>query len=360
MNDTPHATAGSASTDVPTRINASQGLAQWLAREQCSILFTTYQTGKVCAAGLRPDGDLFFQEQPFSRALGITASSSTVWVASLSVIWRLGNALGDGEWEQEKFDRLYQPRIAYITGDVDAHEIAVGRDGPVFVNTKYSCLATISDSHNFQPLWKPDFISRLLPEDRCHLNGLAMSDGEPHYVTAVSRSDVIDGWRSKRSNGGVLIDVRTNAIVSDGISIPHSPRLKDGKIWLLESGRGRVVTVDPATGAREDVVFCPGFLRGLSFHGDFALVTTSCPREGTFDDLELEDELKRRNIPAQCGVYIIDTRKRTVVEMLTFEGALSELFDVAVLPDVKCPIVEGPATPRLGSRHAIAPLGSNR
>ena len=79
-------------------------------------------------------------------------------------------------------------------------QVAIGGDGRiVFVNTLYSCLATLSERHSFKPIWRPPFISRLAAEDRCHLNGLAMRGGAPAFVTATSRSDAVNGWRARRA-----------------------------------------------------------------------------------------------------------------------------------------------------------------
>ncbi len=111
------------------------------------------------------------------------------------------------------YERLYVPRLSYTTGDIDAHELGIDKnDQLIFVNTKYSCLATPDTVHSFKPLWKPPFISKIAPEDRYHLNGLAMKDGAPKYVTAVSHSDVVDGWRERRHEGGILIDVENDRI----------------------------------------------------------------------------------------------------------------------------------------------------
>jgi uncharacterized protein (TIGR03032 family) len=183
-----------------------------------------------------------------------------------------------------------------------------------------------------------------------------MENGVPRYVTAVGRTDIVEGWRTRRSAGGVLIDLTTDAIVCGDLSIPHSPRVDNGAIWLLESGRGQLVTVDPASGRKKDVAFCPGFLRGLAIHNGFALVTTSRPRDGMFEGLPLDGELKARGLEAQCAIYVIDLDKGAIVQTLAFEGGTTELFDVAVLPGVRCPLVEGPTTPQLGSRHVVAPF----
>ena len=212
----------------------------------------------------------------------------------------------------------------------------------VFVNTRYSCLCEPSLVHSFRPVWKPPFISKLAPEDRCHLNGLAMADGEPAYVTAVSKSDVIDGWRDRRHEGGLIIDVRSNAIVTEGLSMPHSPRVHAGRLWVLNSGTGELGHVDAASGKFEPLTFCPGFARGLAFHGDYAFVGLSKPRYGRFEGLALDDRLKEKDAEAWCGIQVISLATGDVVHWLRLDGALGELFDVAVLPGVKNAITIGP------------------
>ena len=206
----------------------------------------------------------------------------------------------------------------------------------------FGCLGTLSETHSFKPLWRPAFISKLAAEDRCHLNGLAMKDGQPAYVTAVSQSDVADGWREHRNGGGIVIDVNSNEIVCTGLSMPHSPRWHDGKLWLLNSGTGDFGYVDLATGRFEPLCFCPGYMRGLSFHGNFALVGLSKPRQNkTFSGLALDDNLKSRNAEARCGVQVIDLRSGDAVHWLRMEGVVEELYDVVALPNVRRPMALG-------------------
>ena len=141
-------------------------------------------------------------ERTFSRCMGLTADEAgrTLWMSSLYQLWRFENALLPGQVPSTGHDRLYVPQVGYTTGDLDIHDLAIDRQGrPIFVNTLFSCLATTSETHSFAPLWQPTFISKLAAEDRCHLNGLAMSEGSPRYVTTVSESDVADGWRDARA-----------------------------------------------------------------------------------------------------------------------------------------------------------------
>jgi uncharacterized protein (TIGR03032 family) len=331
-----------------TAISASRGLVDFLRTHRLSFALTSYQTGQLMLIGVLPDGRLSVFQRNFVRAMGLYAGAQRIYVSAIAQIWRLENVLKDGQVANKQFDRLYVPRTAQTTGDIDVHEIAVDRnDRVVFVNTKYSCLATFDPVHSFKPLWRPRFISKLAPEDRCHLNGLAMQNGAPKYVTAVSRSDVVDGWREWRHEGGVIIDVETGRVVTEDLSMPHSPRLANGALWVLDSGRGYLCRVDQASGAIERIAFCPGFLRGLAFWRHFALVATSLPRDSSFQGLELEDNLKARDGEARCGAFIVDTRNGDLLHWIRFEGTVRELFDTAFLPGVRAPMCVGLAAPEM-------------
>lgn len=328
-----------------TNIAVSRGLAGWLAARRTSLAFTSYQTGQLFLVGLHPGGTVSFNQQNFSRAMGVCWRPGRLYLGSLSQLWRLENILRPGEVGNGTFDAVLVPRNGQTTGDIDIHEVGIDGDGRViFVNTKYSCLATLDLTHSFKPIWKPHFISKLAPEDRCHLNGLAMQDGQPRYVTAVSRSDVIAGWRERRHEGGVLIDVQTDRIVTDQLSMPHSPRVLGDRIYVLDSGRGRIVRIDPATGEKADIAFCPGFLRGMSIVDGHAIVTVSKPRNGSFAGLLLDGELKARDAEPWCGVLIVNLASGDIVEWIRLEGHITEMFDVAAMPGVVCPMSLGPNT----------------
>jgi uncharacterized protein (TIGR03032 family) len=274
--------------------------------------------------------------------MGLWSDGQTLWMSSEFQLWRFENVLTAGGWH-EGYDRLFIPRIGYTTGDVDAHDIVAEPSGRVvFANTKFSCLATISQRASFSPLWRPAFVSKLAPEDRCHLNGVALRDGRVQFVTVVAQSDVNDGWRDQRRDGGCVIDVRTGDVVVSGLSMPHSPRFYRDQLWVLNSGAGQLGRVDLQRGTFEPVAFCPGYSRGLAFAGDYALVTLSKPRhDRTFGGLPLADELSRRGTDAQCGIQVIDLRTGDVVHWLRMEGQVTELYDVVTLPGATRPMALG-------------------
>ena len=326
-------------------LTSSRHFPEWLAATGVSLAFTTYQAGKLFLLGVRPDGRLSVFERTFARSmgLGVSADGSSLVLATQFQIHRFDNILPAGQFSPDGFDAIYAPHAGWVTGDVDAHDVGFASDGrPLFANTKFSCLAAVSDSHSFRPIWTPPFVSRLAPEDRCHLNGLALEEGRPRYVTAVSRSDASDGWRDRRADGGVVIDVERNEIVAEGLSMPHSPRLYDGRLWLLNSGAGEFGFIDPQSGRFEALAFCPGYARGLAFVGRHAVIGLSMPRENrTFSGLPLDAALQARSTDPRSGLAIIDLDNGDMTGWVRIEGIVRELYDVAVLPGVRRPSLIG-------------------
>lgn len=277
--------------------SVSPGFSAFLGSRRISLAMSSYQSGKFYLLGQNVDGGLMVHERFFRKAMGICVpGKDTILLATLFQIVKFRNVLEPDQQINNLHDGCYVPREIFVTGEVDAHDIGQLADGrPVFVNTLYNCLATPSARHSFTPLWKPPFVSKIIKEDRCHLNGLAMEEGVPRYVTAVSKSDTIDGWRDRRFDGGIVIDVQSGEMVAGGFSMPHTPRLHRGKLWILNSGTGEIGWLEPAGSALEAkfqvLAFCPGFVRGLAFHGKYAFVGLSKPRYQRFEGLALDRKL---------------------------------------------------------------------
>ena len=344
--DADAAGAAAKTTPEPVKKTCSPGLTDWMRRNRVSVAFTSYQSGRLYLLGSDPKGRLSFHERIYQRAMGIVGNGQRLFMGGLYQIWRFENILRPGQTANEMFDRCYVPRNAHYTDAIDIHELGIRKGGAVvFVNTLYNSLCVTSVTHSFKVIWKPDFISAIVPEDRCHLNGLAMRDGQPKYVTAVCRADTIDGWRDRRHDGGVVIDVETNEIVCEGLSMPHSPRWADGKLWVLNSGTGHLGTVDFATRRFVPHVFCPGFLRGLAIKNGYAAVGLSKPRVARFDGLDLQKNLEQKDSDAWCGVQVVDLRTGVVAEWVRLDGPVTELFDVTFIDDVACPMALGQQSP---------------
>ena len=321
------------------QVHSSDGLWEWLEQEQISIGFTTYQTNRLMLVGRKANGRLAINERLFDKPMGLYAQADRLYMSTRYQIWQFDNHLAKGETYQEA-DRLYVPSQSYTTGSLNVHDLVLGRDGtPIFINTDFSCLATIQAGYSFAPIWQPPFITKLVAEDRCHLNGLAMVDGEPAYVTACSMTDSAAGWRSHRNDGGIVMHIPSNEIVVGGLSMPHSPRWYQGKLWILNAGTGELGYVDAHKFV--PIAFCQGFVRGLAFWGDLAIVGLSKLRSASFSGLVLEERLLAEGKTAQCGLMAINIHSGEIVHSLFLDKPIEELFDVVVLPNVCRPMSLG-------------------
>jgi uncharacterized protein (TIGR03032 family) len=356
---TPEAPAEGAKPQ-PFEASASRHFGGWLADNEVSLACTTYQANLMFFIGADRDGRWSMYWRLLNRCMGMATQGGSLYVSSLYQLWRFENVLRPSEI-RGKDDRIYVPRTGYVTGDIDIHDIGFGHRGrPIFVSAMYSCLATVSATDSFVALWQPPFISKLAAEDRCHLNGLAMRDGRPAFVTMVAETDIAEGWREHCRDGGAVMDVASNEVVLRGLSMPHSPRWYRDRLWLHNSGSGEFGYVDLAAGTFEPVCFLPGYLRGLAFVGDFALVGMSRPRreEEVFNGLALEERLKANNVGARCGLAIINLRTGDAEQWLRFDGTVQELYDVAVIEGCRHPAVIGFQTDEISreiSFHAAPP-----
>ena len=184
-----------AAAEPQFELNATRQFVPWLIEQNISLGFSTYQSGKILLVGHNSNQQLSIFERTFERPMGLWSDGQNLLASSSYQLHRFSNTLTAGD-DADGYDCLYVPQVNYITGDIDMHDIAVNRNGtPVFVNSLFSCLATVSETASFKPLWKPDFITELQPEDRCHLNGLAMENGKPKYISALGTTDTRQGWR---------------------------------------------------------------------------------------------------------------------------------------------------------------------
>lgn len=324
----------------PFRSVHSPGFAPLLEKLGITLLVTTYQAGKVMAVRAL-EGRVSTLLRTFERPMGLAVRHPwQLAVGTRHQVWFFRNAADIAAQipPPGKHDACFLPRYSYVTGDIRSHEMAWVAEELWIVNTFFSCLCTLHADYSFIPRWHPPFLTGPVPGDHCHLNGLAVAEGKARYVTALGETTEPEGWRKTRTEGGILMDVSTGSVVARGISMPHSPRLHEGRVWLLESGAGTLQVVDPTNGQRTTVVALPGFTRGLAFHDAYAFIGLSKIREtSTFGSLPIAAtgrELK-------CGVWVIDLRTGRVAEFMQFEAGVEEIFAVEVLRGFRFPELVG-------------------
>ena len=325
--------------ESPFRSANSPGFAGLLESLGITLLVTTYQAGKLMAVR-GCEGRTSTLLRTFDRPMGLAVRGPQFALGTRSQIWLFRNApdLAPQMPPAGKHDACFLPRVSYVTGDIRSHEMA-WIDGELWiVNTFFSCLSTLDPRYSFVPRWHPPFLATATPGDHCHLNGLAVADGKVRYVTALGETQTPEGWRPGKADGGVLIDVPADAVLARGFSMPHSPRVHAGRLWLLESGTGQLLTVEPETGKRVTIAQLPGFTRGLAFAGAFAFVGLSKIREtNLFGNLPIT----AKGGELSCGIWVVDMRSGQIVQFMQFEAGVEEIFAVEVLPGLRFPEILG-------------------
>lgn len=335
------ATAAAPAADITQALASvhTSNFPDILRHFKSSLAVTTYQAGKLVL--LRAEGDAVNTHfRTFNRPMGMAADHERLALGSYMEIAEFRNmpAVASRLHQPPKHDAVYMARRGHITGAIDIHEMAWDGDGELwFVNTLFSCLCTLDTQSSFVPRWRPSFVSHYAPEDRCHLNGLAMRDGKPRYVTCLGNSNAPGGWRENKRNGGLLIDMKDGErIICRDLSMPHSPRWYNNQLWVLESGRGALVRVDPLTGQRTDVARVPGFARGIDFLGPLAFIGLSQLRASNpFTDIPITDD----NADRLSGVWAVNVDTGKTIAFLKFTGGVEEIFAVQALQGAQFPEV---------------------
>ena len=318
----------------------SNNLAKILSHLGISLFFSTYQAGKLGVIRVANQTlDISFHN--FERAMGIAISPTQLSVGGKDWVYFLKNDpnLSPQIEPPGTYNACFLTRGGQYTGDISIHDLAWGNKELWIVNTRFSCLCTLSNNYNFLPQWRPNFISAIAPEDRCHLNGVAIIDGIPKYVTVLGQTDTPGGWREHKNDGGCILEVPSSRVITSGLAMPHSPRIYQNRLLVLNSGYGEIVAVDLASGKQEKIIALPGYTRGMAIVGNYAFVGLSKIREtAIFGNLPIKDRLQDE---IKCGIAAVDLTARKEISFFEFKAGVDEIFDVQVS---RCtsPIVSGP------------------
>jgi uncharacterized protein (TIGR03032 family) len=311
---------------VQVKSSHSDNFSEVLQKIEGSILVSTYQANKVFLLR-NMDGyvNAHFRDWKKPMGMAVSPSANRIAIGGLKDLSFL-NLINSEDQETNFFTQKIN-----ITGSIDIHEMEFGNDGLWFINTRFSCLCKMDDEHNFVPVWRPKWVSELAAEDRCHLNGLALENGVPRFVTAISGvSDKKEGWRENKRDSGVLVDLMNNEVVVDGLCMPHSPRIYRGDLWILDSGKGELSKI--VKGKVVPVTRFQGFPRGICFYKNLAFVGISKVRETIhFGELPITESIEERT----CGVFVVDINTGEIVSWIKFEAGVEEIFSVCYLPYTK-------------------------
>ncbi|WP_051536178.1 TIGR03032 family protein [Marinilabilia salmonicolor] len=270
----------------------SPQFAELLGKLGISLAVSTYQAGKVIVVSSVNNDRLIQLPRTFPGAMGMAAFEGKLAVANTNEVVLLRNEPSLAAGYPTKpgiYDSIYLPRASFYTGNLALHDMEFVNGKLLAVNTQFSSVSEIKSESNFVSVWQPPFISDLQPEDRCHLNGMAVAGGQIKYLTALGQGDQPHQWRESKMNGGVLMEYPSGKIILDNLSMPHSPRVYDDELYLLNSAQGELIKVDPRHKSYEVIVSLGGFARGMARYGDYLFIGVSKLRHNSpvFADLPI-------------------------------------------------------------------------
>lgn len=309
----------------------------------CTIALSTYQAGKLILLSATDKERLVQLPRNFDKPMGIAydEANEKIALACKSEVHVFKNSK-ELAWHYpkspKKYDSLYLPRVSYKTSYLDLHDLAFGSDGLYAVNTLFSCIAKLSDDYNFIPVWKPQFITDIVSEDRCHLNGMAMLNGKPKYVTCFNQGNTTQSWRKNIANTGVIIDVENNNVIADGLAMPHTPKLINNELYVLTSATGELLRINSSTGEKQTIVKLNSFVRGMDVCGEYLFIGLSKLRKSSKTFAHIANNFKTN----QAGIAIVHLPTAALVGEIVYHTSVDEIYEVKVLTNTKRPNIMNP------------------
>ncbi len=289
-----------------------------------------------CVEGGRPRTS--YLHLPHPNGLAVDAATGRVHIASTrnpNVIFDFAPCAGaaPGRPGSDAPARQLLPvQSRYLPGCLYLHDLAlVG--GELYANAVgLNAVVRLPREGGFEPVWWPRCIdagdSPRLDRNYLQLNSIAAGGsltasyfGASAAVPSRRRPGHLNFPVDRR---GVIFSGATREVCGVGLTRPHSARLRDGEVWVDNSGYGEVGRI--VDGRFEAVLRLPGWTRGLSFHGDLAFVGTSrvLPKYAHYaPGLD----------PAQCraGVHAIDLKAGRVLGSIVWPTG-NQLFAIEAAP----------------------------
>jgi uncharacterized protein (TIGR03032 family) len=319
---------------APFSCSYTPQLPELLYNLKCSIAVSTYQACKMIFLSPKDENYLVQLPRNFNKPMGFSFNSNYSKMAlacrdEVVVFTESAELASHYPKSPSTYDAMYVPRVTYHTSALDLHDLQFGVNEELFaVNTLFSCIVKIDGNYNFTPVWSPKQITELVSEDRCHLNGMAMLDGKPKYVSAFNEGNTASSWREDITTSGVIWDVESNEVIAKGLPMPHSPKLFNGQLYVLLSATGEVVKVDVKSGKYDVVTKIEGFVRGMSLHQDYLFVATSKLRKNssTFAKLPFAEKANK------CSIVAVHLPTGSIAGNITYSTSVDEIYDVHVIP----------------------------
>jgi uncharacterized protein (TIGR03032 family) len=275
--------------------------------------------------------------------------------------------LGDADYDREIVPadfprpdgRLYIPyRSVLLPGTLYIHDLVLMGDDIFVTATGHNFLARVLPLGGWQRVWWPACVDALgrasFDQNYLQLNSIACA-GSPERSYYTAFSDQPSGpkpWKEGYGprGKGVVFAGSSRQTICRGLTCPHSAKLRDGRLWLCNSGYGEVgileMTDETSAGGNRyhAVATVPGFTRGLAFAGHYGFV-------GLSKVIDFYEPYAPGLDPkaSKCGIVAFDTR--------SLWPAGYQIYDVQVMPGVRRPLLPSKPADDRGINTYLRHLG---
>lgn len=325
---------------------STPAFAKILSELGSTLLVTAYAPGRLIKISAENENRLSVEMSNFQRPMGIAVAGDAFAIATRQEIIHFHRAAGFSpenipDESFNAYDSLFLPRQINFTGEVDLHDLAFGNGDLYGVNTGFSCIVRVNHTASWEPVWLPPSLKIPQPGDWYHLNGMAMHQGKPRYVSSLGKGNKPNAWRDALPYGGMLWDIDANAPLLENLPMPHSPRMAGENLWMLLSATGELIKVNLEKNEYQIHARVPALLRGMAITEQYCIVGASRIRQNASAARHLYIGVEE----SWAGVLIIDRYTGAIAAELRFEAGIEDLFDIAILPGIRNPKIIGTATP---------------
>lgn len=313
-------------------VKVTQSFLEYISQKQINIVATLVPNRLIFISSDR-NGRLIIDDAILDSPWGLAINEEFLAVATrrdISIYASNKKMAAYHPAAPGQFDAYYTPRVTHAVGDCQIHDLWLSSGQLYAVNTRFSVICKIDLTYNFTPVWQPAFVTDLMPEDRCHLNGMAWDNNQLAYATAFGSFNSEREWRKHDPYHGVVIDTQSNTILTSGLCLPHSPRVVNSDLYATEMGAGRLIRINRENGQVEEICRFDGMPRGFACIDGIAFVGLSLRRESLvgwkFPDFDHKNKL-------MVGIVAVDLSSGSIIGFLEFLSGFDEVFDVQLLPE---------------------------
>lgn len=312
---------------------AACGITLLVTREYEHLVMAIHASGRISYFSLPHPSGMVVDRNRWLVHIASTRNPNQIF--DLSPITGVRSRL-DGDASHTK-NELIPVRVRFLPGCLYIHDLAIISNKLYFNAVGENAVLHLADNGRTERAWWPKCIDAengpIFGRNHIQLNSIAPGKTLAESYFSASSSKVMrfrpGHLRFPVDKRGVIFSGVTREPILEGLTRPHSARLRRDIVWVANSGYGELGYAE--AGHFRPVAQLPGWTRGLCFHGDTAFVGTSriIPRFRRYaPGLNPESSV--------CAIHAVDIRTGIIKGSLCWKRG-NQIFAIDWLPaEITC------------------------